>query len=588
MRTDEGIAALRAISAGKRAADLESETLDFKREKSGSAEDTFKDLADAALCFANARGGIILLGVDDKVAGPAALVGTTLSPSDITQRIHQLTNPPLLVSPEEHQEGLVRLVLVRVPESPEVHADKKGRASVRLGTNCVPLSPADYSRIRERKGGVDWSAHTGNRLLVDVAPEALAAARKSLATLPDDRRKLARQSDADLLSALGSVVGTTNALNRAGELLFCPPEGKATSPTLLYQYRATPGGDPRDIQRIEAPLVTAVQRALELINARRSLTPITLPNGQQIEIADFPEGAVREALINAVVHRDYTKTGPVVIDHSPEVLVISSPGPLVAGVTPQNMLTHPSAPRNPALARAMRTLGFAEEVGRGIDRIFKEMIRAGRDLPRFEVAADQVRVSLVGGAPNTNVAKFIAGMPEDERDDTDSMLILFRLCSQRTVTAEQIAPVLQKTIDESQAVLRRLATDRIGLLEPTRQTIRRARPTYRLRSEALRQLGQAVSYQRRTVDETDRKIIAHVLEYGTITNKTVQNLFDVGIPRARDILRDLVDREVLVKQSEHERGPGVEYGKGACFPTTKGSRSQLALKLPVPRRRTKK
>jgi ATP-dependent DNA helicase RecG len=87
-----------------------------------------------------------------------------------------------------------------------------------------------------------------------------------------------------------------------------------------------------------------------------------------------------------------------------------------------------------------------------------------------------------------------------------------------------------------------------------------------LRGDALKALGPAVPYQRRTVDETDRKIITHVREYKTITNQTVQNLFDVGIQRASAICRDLVDRGLLVKLSPQERGPGIQYGVGPKFP----------------------
>jgi ATP-dependent DNA helicase RecG len=104
------------------------------------------------------------------------------------------------------------------------------------------------------------------------------------------------------------------------------------------------------------------------------------------------------------------------------------------------------------------------------------------------------------------------------------------------------------------------------MVEPTRQTVRRAHPSYRLRREVLKELGSAIPYQRRTVDEIDRKVMAHVREYGKITNKTVQNLLDVGIQRARGILADLVERGVLKKISPHERGPGVEYGPARRFP----------------------
>src|SRR5207247_6686447 len=68
------------------------------------------------------------------------------------------------------------------------------------------------------------------------------------------------------------------------------------------------------------------------------------------------------------------------------------------------------------------------------------------------------------------------------------------------------------------------------------------------------------------LDELDRKVVAHVQEYGRITNQTVRNLLDVDVYRAADILGDLVGREILVKTSRASRGPSVEYGPGAQFP----------------------
>jgi len=57
-----------------------------------------------------------------------------------------------------------------------------------------------------------------------------------------------------------------------------------------------------------------------------------------------------------------------------------------------------------------------------------------------------------------------------------------------------------------------------------------------------------------------------VREHRTTTNRTVQNLFDVGIQRASNVLADLVQRKILVKKSSHEGGPGVQYGRGSKFP----------------------
>jgi ATP-dependent DNA helicase RecG len=93
-----------------------------------------------------------------------------------------------------------------------------------------------------------------------------------------------------------------------------------------------------------------------------------------------------------------------------------------------------------------------------------------------------------------------------------------------------------------------------------------------VRSWILRGCGCSGPPRRSTTDEIDRKIIAHVREYERITNRTVQNLLDVGTDRAKAILADLVAREILIKTSTAQRGPTVDYGPGAQFPAARSGR----------------
>lgn len=510
-----------------------------------------------------------MIGVKDRPGGHEAISGTDLTEDEVRRRVYELSRPHLTVLVHRHMVAGAQLLVVRVPQSPEIHSDPQGRAPRRVGKDCVPMDPHDQQRLREERRGIDWSAQPSERTTDSLSHLALATVRDRLARLPDDRRLLARYSDEDLLRSLGCL-DRNGRLTRAGEVLLCDPADGAPD-TVVFQHRLTPGGEPRP-ERIRASLVLAFERTLELVRARGAPPkPITLPDGQILSVEDFPELAVREAVANALLHRDYHFPEPVHVDHSPQVLVISSPGPLVGGVTPENILTHPSKPRNPSLVRAARILGIAEEVGRGIDRIYREMIRAGRAAPSIESLVDRVRVSLIGGPINTQVARLAAQLPEAERDDTDTMLVLFTLRTRRSVDAPTLSPILQKSAAEVQAVLHRLAQDAPGLVEPVRSTARRAHPRYRLRAEVLRILGTAVSYNRRTADDLDRKMTAHVAEYGEVTNRTVQNLLDVSLTRARDLLQDWVKRGLLVKTSTHERGPGVTYGPGVEFP--RGSRA---------------
>lgn len=530
-------------------------------------------LVGAALCFANAEGGSVVLGVADRERGSSAFVGTEITRDEAQRQIYDSTRPPLLVDARsmslQLDDDRVTLLEIRVPQSIEIHSDAGGRALRRVGTDCLPLDPVQQRMLQEERRGTDRSAVATDLGIAEVDKDALDVARRHLSRFGDGRQELAGASKRDLLRGMGVLGG--GKLSRAGELLLRKNAEPAVQ--VLYQYRTTAGGEPVALQRLSAPLIFAFEECIRLINARTQMTPLTLPDGQQLQVEDFPELAIREAVANALMHRDYHFLDqPVVIDHSPEVFAISSPGPLVSGVTPGNILTHPSKPRNPALARAFRFLGLAEEVGRGVDRMYREMLRFGREAPTIQSTLEGVRVSLVGGAPNTQIARFVAGLPEEEREDVDTLLVLVFLCRAKTVTASSVASILQKGEDEVEVVLRRLAGPRVAMLEPTRESARRSRPTYRLRGAILQELGSAIGYHRRTTDEIDRKVIEHVREYDRITNKTVRNLLDVKVDRSAAILRDLVERDILVKTSTAQRGPSVEYGRGPKFPKRRAAR----------------
>ncbi len=567
-------AILTAIEDGTPAKSLETEELDFKRQPDSKA-DAIKILVEAAVCFANTRGGTIVMGIANGVSGRAAFLGCDLDPLTTQRRLYELIDPPLMVGARATERYGTRLMVIDVLQSFEIHADKQGKASHRVGTNCLPMTPHEHKRLGEERRGVDWSAQTSERSVTDISPRALDAARDSLRRFPDDRQPLATLSDGDLLRSLG-VVDKEGRLLRAGEVLLCQP--REPNPAIVYQYRTTPGGEASLVERLDQPLVLAFARTMELIWARRNVTPLNLSNGQQLEISDFPEAAVREALSNALLHRDYRLSTPVNLEHSPTSFVVISPGPLVGSVTPANILTHASSPRNPTLAKAARLLRLAEETGRGVDRMFREMIRIGHEPPVIEDGVDYVRVVLAGGAPRSSIVRYVAELDAEERDDTDAMLVLFTLCQQRTITAVQIAPVLQKGEAESESILRRLSQERSAMIEPTRVTGSRRKGEYRLRANALKSLGAAVRYHRRTVDEIDRKVLSHLNEYGKITNRTLQNLFDIDVYRSRDILADLQSREMIVRTSEAARGPTVEYGPGPKLPKKRRSRSSQPAK----------
>lgn len=562
--SDEVSAALDTIRAGATAASLESRTLDFKRQ-GRSRGDTAKDLASAAACLANTLGGSVVVGVHDRVAGPSAFEGTDLDPVWLVKRIYEITQPALTVSVQPISVELGRSLLVlTVPRSPDIHQVDQ-RAHHRVGTSCVPMTAPQIAAALADRRGADWSAEATQRPSSAVSPIAVELARNYLRQSPDPaRRRYATETDPDLLRVLGTVT-PDGRLTRGGELLLAVPESPRDQ--LVYQYRRTPAGEPVLVDRLGPPLLPALARVLDLVSARVDRTPVNLPGGQQVQLADLPEAAVREALVNAVMHRDYRVNRPVQVEHAPTRLLVTSPGPLVFGVTVDNILTTTSRPRNPALAAAIRTLGLAEEAGVGVDRMYRKMVRVGHQPPRFTDEPEQVTVTLLGGAPNRHVARYAAALPDSEQDDAATLLVLFHLLTSRTISASQARKLLQKDEAEVQEVLLRLSTEPVAMLEPTRETARRRYPNYRFRRAALEQLGPAVRYHRGHTDRAERKVIELVQAAGQINARMVRVAVDLDASAASRLLAGLVERGVLVRTSDSRRGPAVTYGPG---PATSG------------------
>ncbi|MEO3861860.1 RNA-binding domain-containing protein [Acrocarpospora sp. B8E8] len=550
--------------AGTAAAKCETETLDFKQEKP-ALKDTWLDLAEAAVCFANSSGGVIVVGVADSRSGQEAFVGCELDTAKLRGRIHELTDPGLLVEVRAFEFAGKRLVEIAVPEGIQVYSTTKGYTYQRINTDCVPMRPLDVSRLADERRGFDWSARTSGRPVDDIDPLALRYCRRLLASSVDPaRQRYSRFGDMDLLRTMRAVADD-GKLSRAGELMLCEPRNGPVD-AIVYLHKRTMGGEPDSILRVGPPMVVALEDISRAIRVGQRITPVTLASGQQLQIEDYPSAAVREALVNAIIHRDWRLQMPIRIEHSPQLLRIDSPGPLVAGVTLSNILAGGSQARHPALAAGFRLLGLAEDVGLGIDRMYREMIRSGRDIPLISEDAHRVSVSFRGQAPNTRIAEFVASLPEEERDDTDAMLTILLLCTHRAVSASDVAQVIQRSPEDAQAVLLRLAAAPANILEPTRATMRYRFPAYRLRAEVVARLGSAVAYHSRAQEDIDAKVIEHVRDYSYVNNRTIQRLFDMNVYQARDIIRDLVSRELLTRTSEAKRGTAVRYGPGSAFP----------------------
>lgn len=550
------------MAEGAVPASLETETLDFKRDPHtvtgrgapGNPQARLVEvLVDAVVCFTNARGGRIVLGVDDRVPGPGAFIGTNADPATLRNRIYGNTRPQLTVPIDEIQFGGKRLLVITVPEGLDLVTDSKGKALARLGTSCAPLTEDARRALAHERRNPDLTARPSDRSWSDVSPAAMRQARSLLAQLVDLRSQMADLDDASLLRAL-NLLDRDDRLLIAGEILFCTPHHDI----LDFLTRPAAGAEP-SVRRMREPLVLLLPQALDSVRATidPEIAHIPLAGGQEIALPDFSPIAVDEAVTNALVHRDYTRPERVVIDHSPNVLRVWSPGGLPFGVTEDRLLSTVSTPRNVTLMAAMQQLGLAERASRGIDRMFREQVRVGQQVPGIRADEYSVEVYFSSGAPNRAFAGFVATLPRNLRENVDVMLSLVHLCQRPTLTLADAARLLQVTDVEAKDRLDALGVGSDALIERDGDARRGVR--WRLRSSVASALGTAVQHRARA-DSARPRVEAHLREYGWITNKTLRNMFDLDVQQATQMLNELRAANVLVKDPEGpKRGPAIRW-----------------------------
>ncbi len=551
----EVIEALARIDRGALPSDLESETLDFKVGL-GDQKRTLRGLARTAACLANRRGGAIVLGVHDDRTGPEAFAGTSLDVLRVRRQVFGAVVPSLSVSVEEHTYAGKRLLIILVPVGAVVHG-VGGRVTRRIGRSCLPMAPGQIAALYGEREGRDLSEQGSGRSVDEIDRGAINLARRYLGRLGGERAGWVSLSDQELCRQLG-VARPDGELLVAGEQLFTTPRVGFVS----YQHRASAGSPPDADERPAGPLVEAFDQTLQLVAARTSSDFLLLPDGQQIRFRRYPDDVVREALANALVHRRLDIESPVQVEHFDDAMTITSTGPLVGGVTVDNILTTPSRPRNRLLARAFRHLGLIEELGTGVARMYRSMLSAGKPPPSFVESADSVSVSLVGGPIEENLARFAALLDKRRKEDVEVLLVLRYLCRNGSADVGALAPLLQRGPSETGRVLEGMASHASPIIKPVNIRATGSRVRYRLSALAASGLGSAVRHRRNNVDQIRERVTAQVRTHGVVSNRVVRNMFGVGTPRASAILREMVGQQLLERTSEATRGPSVEYGPG--------------------------
>jgi len=380
---------LRLIAQG------EGQRLEFKRSLA-----ELEDSICTAAAFANAEGGTLLFGV----RADGTVVGVTLGANTREQVVNTIvdnTDPPLYPQVEYLDlDGRMVIAVTVAPGHDQPHL-AYGRAYRRVGAVTAQLSRDEQRRLL-LESRPRFDEQPSGASLDGIDPVRLrrfleVAVRRG--RLPDDSIDLPVAEALRRLRVL-RVVDDRLVPTMAAVLLFArePQQFVPQSVVGLARFPGTTKGTTQIVDRtdVEGDLGEIIDRAEAFVH-RNTRIASKIYHAQRVEVTEYPFPAIREAIANAMIHRDYWQVGSrVQVAIYADRIEVESPGGLLSPVTVETLGHTPPVWRNPDLAGLLYRLGYIEQFGTGIERMRRAMQAHGLPAPRFEAGLGWFRVVFLG------------------------------------------------------------------------------------------------------------------------------------------------------------------------------------------------
>lgn len=518
----------------------ETLTVEFKSDRKKLSDD---ELVEALVAFSNTEGGDLYLGVEDD----GRITGRHEAHKDFTQLsafIANRTVPPVAVMVDQLDAELP-VIKISVSKSRSIVATSSGkilrrRMKADSTPENIPMYPYEISTRLSELSLLDYSAQpVPNARYSDLDAVEREHLRNILRSYHGEEQLLSLDDEElDKALQLATVVDGKLIPTFTGMLLIGKKEPlKKYIPTAEVSFQSLNGTELTVNESFYLPVLAAIEKIFAFLEVRNPEQEMEM-GLFRISVPAFDKRAIREAIVNAFVHRDYTRLGRVFVQLSEDGLSISNPGGFIEGVTLENILTAIPHGRNQVLADALKRIGLAERSGRGVDRIFEGSLIYGRPLPDYsESDATSVKLFIPTSLPDKNFIRMISEYQNQTGSvlPINSLLILNTLKQGRRMTIRDLSE--ETSLPEARV---RAAVERMteaGLLDAMGNTKGRS---YILNQKVYQ---DKVRYVRQTDIESIRypELVRKLAEKKkVISRKDVAELLHITPPQAYRVLQRLV------------------------------------------------
>lgn len=521
----------------------ESKYVEFKSWDKANKKELLNILTNEAVGFANADGGIILVGVEDS----GEITGCfDYDEQNIIESIYDRTVPKLFTDVEIIVLDGKEILKITVQKSPDIVATSKGIVYKRLGKNTKPDYPSayisnkiegfegDYSaKIIEPSTEKDIDFEEVERLKLQIKSrdkESTLYQADSITFLKDLRLIEEINNEIKLTVAGLLFIGTRDSI-----IKYLP---QAEIIVLTYNEGQT---EYHKRLELKLPLVQIVDRIQQFFEDRNGIQNIQM-GLFKLEIQDYPINVFQEALLNAISHRDYESNASIFVKFFPDEIIIENPGSFPSGINSTNIITHPSVPRNKLIAEVLQKLKYVQRSGQGVDIIFKDMLSLGKSAPEYSLYSSAVSLTLRNVLEDIEFLKFITKEQEKNGElSVSEICILKYVKSNKTITLKKASEVAQITIQSTSNVLNKLCQKR-NILQ------REIKNKYMFTHRVYESLDDSIEYTKdKDFDEIQAKVM--IIEYlnknKTITRLDVERLCGFSSTSSKRILQQLRDEDII-------------------------------------------
>lgn len=352
-----------------------------------SSEREFKETFDkktieTAVAFANSRGGIILIGVDDKGKVKGIQIGKETM-NEWANQISQSTEPRIIPEIEQNEIGGNQIVIIRIKEFPIKPVSTRGRCFRRVGNSNRVMTPQEIAQMHLHSTDMSWDKFPARDAVIeDIDIEKVKRYIKK--ANESGRRKIEENEEpSQILEKLNLLKDGLPAW--AAVLLFSKNTKRFLSQAAIHCGRFKEETIVLDDRMIEGTIMEQVDEAMDFIRKNINVRFVMTGKPEREEIWDYPLEALREAVINAVCHRDYTALSNAEVRIYDDRLIVWSPGGLPSGITIEDIYRpHSSVLRNKGVGEVFYDIGWIEQWGSGIEKMRRACIKAGLPEPQFE------------------------------------------------------------------------------------------------------------------------------------------------------------------------------------------------------------